>query len=273
MNNIENQWDLSANQYSEHVKKYFTHRRITNLLAASCDFTPSTILDFGCGPGNSTAALSQIFLNTGLIIGIDNSRRMLDEALKDTIKNNIEYLLDDENLTHIKNKVIDAVFLSNSFFHLERKTEFLKNLKYVLTKKSRVYFSMYESVFHPENKITWSYAKEEHDLLISDAIKIINEHGYNYDNRKEDREIFTERSLSILFENSGYELQLSGIINLQRNQDERLSFLRIPAVSQEVFPDIPLDVVDKAMNKLQYNKYGIQERKVYSFTASLKNIA
>ena len=266
----ENQWCLSANKYSEHVKKYFTHRRITNLLAASCDFTPNTILDFGCGPGNSTAVLSQIFLNTELIIGIDNSRRMLDEAVKDTIRNNIEYLLDDESLTHIKNKTIDAVFLSNSFFHLEKKSEFLKNLKCFLTKKSRVYFSMYESVFYPENKNTWIYTREEQDLLMSDAIKIINEHGYNYDNRKEDREIFTENSLFMLFKNSGYKLQLSGIINLERKQDERLSFLKIPAVSQEVFPDIPLDVVDKIMNKLQSNEYSIQQRKVYSFTASLK---
>ena len=68
---------------------------------------------------------------------------------------------------------------------------------------------MYESVFYPENKNTWIYTREEQDLLMSDAIKIINEHGYNYDNRKEDREIFTENSLFMLFKNSGYKLQLS----------------------------------------------------------------
>ena len=43
-------WNLSATKYNDHVKKYFTHRRITNLIAAGLDLSPNIIVDFGCGP-------------------------------------------------------------------------------------------------------------------------------------------------------------------------------------------------------------------------------
>lgn len=271
MNIEENEWDLSAKDYSEHVLRFFTHRRITNLLAASCDFRPKTILDFGCGPGNSTEFLSFLFPDTKLVIGVDSSREMLNEASKVTARENIEYLLDDERLKNIQDKIeIDAIFLSNSFFHLEKKSILLDNLKKHLNKDSYIYFSMYESVFHPENKITWSYESHEHDSLMSDAIRIINKRGFNYEDREEDKEIFSEHTLLDLFETNGYDLQLSGIINLVRGKDERLNFLKIPAVSREVFPNIPQEVINDAMNELQFNNYRNQQRKIYSFSAKLK---
>ncbi|MCD7770809.1 MAG: methyltransferase domain-containing protein [Oscillospiraceae bacterium] len=42
---------------------------------------PQTILDIGCGPGNSTAVLKSIFPNA-LIKGIDTSQDMIDKARK-----------------------------------------------------------------------------------------------------------------------------------------------------------------------------------------------
>ncbi len=43
--------------------------------------SPQTIVDIGCGPGNSTSVLKSVFHNSN-ILGIDNSQNMIDKARK-----------------------------------------------------------------------------------------------------------------------------------------------------------------------------------------------
>ena len=46
------------------------------------DRNPKAIVDIGCGPGNSTSVLKQLFPNAD-ILGIDNSSNMIEKARKD----------------------------------------------------------------------------------------------------------------------------------------------------------------------------------------------
>ncbi len=56
------------------------------------DVNPKTILDIGCGPGNSTAVLKSVFLEAQ-ILGIDTSPNMINEAKK--TYPNIDFKLGD----------------------------------------------------------------------------------------------------------------------------------------------------------------------------------
>ena len=43
------------------------------------DCSPSTVLDIGCGPGNSTSIIKKVFPEAK-VIGIDSSRNMIEKA-------------------------------------------------------------------------------------------------------------------------------------------------------------------------------------------------
>lgn len=51
----------------------------TDLINRLSDISPARILDLGCGPGNSTAALAKHFGNSS-VLGIDASENMLEKA-------------------------------------------------------------------------------------------------------------------------------------------------------------------------------------------------
>lgn len=53
-----------------------------DLIKRISDFSPDTIADLGCGPGNSTRLLKQAF-PCAKIVGIDNSENMIERARKE----------------------------------------------------------------------------------------------------------------------------------------------------------------------------------------------
>lgn len=69
--------DWNAVQYV----KFETERTqpCKDLISRLCDLSPARILDLGCGPGNSTAALARRFQNSS-VLGIDASENMLEKA-------------------------------------------------------------------------------------------------------------------------------------------------------------------------------------------------
>ena len=72
------------------------------------EFAPNSILDLGCGPGNSTKVLKDIFPNVK-IIGADNSDEMLKKARE--LYSDIEFInLDVNNDLHKVNEKFDIVF-------------------------------------------------------------------------------------------------------------------------------------------------------------------
>jgi trans-aconitate 2-methyltransferase len=70
------------------------------------DFSPSRIIDIGCGPGNSTQVLAQRW-PVSFIVGIDNSTSMIEKAKKDYP--NQEWILADA-ATFSSERTYDVVF-------------------------------------------------------------------------------------------------------------------------------------------------------------------
>lgn len=66
---------------SEHYLKFKQQRTqpAIDLALHLKDFTPKSIVDIGCGPGNSTAILAKTFPKA-TILGIDNSLNMINKA-------------------------------------------------------------------------------------------------------------------------------------------------------------------------------------------------
>ncbi|MCD8005737.1 MAG: methyltransferase domain-containing protein [Oscillospiraceae bacterium] len=75
----DNMFEWNSDQYLK-FKAQRTQPAI-DLAKRVADVNPKTVLDIGCGPGNSTAVLKSIFPNAQ-ITGIDTSQDMIDKAKK-----------------------------------------------------------------------------------------------------------------------------------------------------------------------------------------------
>lgn len=266
--NLLEQWNMSANEYNRHVCKFPTHGIITTLLLSGVVNKPRLIVDFGCGPGNSTEIIADHFPSTTSIIGVDYSKKMIEIAKNRMTKHqNISYVVDNEGFLSVELKNVDLVFFSNSFFHLENKEKILQSFSKTLSRNGMLIFSMYESVFNSEITNIWPYSKNSDDSLFKDMLSILKERNIAYKKREEDREIFDNNSLEKLFLSEGYSIFLSGIIRTQRTPVERISFFSIPAVSKEIFPNIDIEIIKSIANEINPKDYTIQERIIYSFTA------
>ena len=69
--------DWNSTQYLK-FKKQRTQPAV-DLAMRVLDRNPKAIVDIGCGPGNSTSVLKQLFPNAK-ILGIDNSSNMIEKA-------------------------------------------------------------------------------------------------------------------------------------------------------------------------------------------------
>jgi len=83
-------WD--AGQYlrfgGERARPFF------DLVAQVGAADPRYVADLGCGPGNLTAALAQRWPNA-TVVGVDNSREMIDAAQASTVPPNLSFALGD----------------------------------------------------------------------------------------------------------------------------------------------------------------------------------
>ena len=106
---------MKKNDWNPELYLKFDKERIQpsiDLLARINYDNPKTIIDIGCGPGNSTQALINRWQNAK-IIGIDNSPSMIEKAKKDYP--NQEWLVLDAGKDEIKNQY-DIIF-SNACIH------------------------------------------------------------------------------------------------------------------------------------------------------------
>ena len=78
----------------------------------------STILDLGCGTGRFSDALATSFDAT--VIGVDPSRKMLDEARKKTVHGRVRYVRSSAETLPLADSSIDLVFMSMVFHHFAR---------------------------------------------------------------------------------------------------------------------------------------------------------
>lgn len=70
--------DWSANQYLKFADQRTRPARDLALRAADC-CRPKTVVDLGCGPGNSTQVLRDVFPDSS-ILGVDSSPKMVERA-------------------------------------------------------------------------------------------------------------------------------------------------------------------------------------------------
>jgi SAM-dependent methyltransferase len=263
-------WNASAEAYDRHTRVFSTHTRITNSLIANVEGAPEVILDFGCGPGNSTLALARQFPNARSIIGVDSAVRMIEIANRATGHDaRIScHCIDFDCLAEVSHEPFDLVVCSNSFFHIENKDAFLDAAGRLVHTYSTVIFSMYDFLFSPSRPITWPYSVKGNDELMLNIVNKLRDFGIPIEARKEEREVFTEVALSKLFERHSWALRVGGILRLSRGINERVSFFQLPVVAQEVFPGVPLDLLKKACLELPLTEDSPpQERNVYSFVA------
>ena len=94
------------------------------------EFAPNSILDLGCGPGNSTKVLKDEF-PTAKIIGADNSDEMLEKAKG--LYPDIEFInLDANGDLHEVNEKFDIVFSNACIQWLPNHNELLPKLMTLL---------------------------------------------------------------------------------------------------------------------------------------------
>lgn len=101
-------------------------------LANRIEINPQSIIDIGCGPGNSTAVLAGKFPNAK-ILGIDNSENMIISAKKNYP--NIEFMLcDAENGFADIERKFDVVFSNACIQWIPNHEKLLNNMMSLLNK-------------------------------------------------------------------------------------------------------------------------------------------
>jgi trans-aconitate methyltransferase len=267
------QWDDSAAAYDLHTRRFGTHYRIAALLGLLAPLAPRTVLDFGCGPGNSTRLLRRAF-PTAAIAGIDSSPAMIHLARATTDAGmRITYhrtdLVTDDPPNDLGHRY-DAVVCANSLFHVADKPALLRALTPLLDPGATIVFSLYDTVFQPANPLVWPLRDQHDDTLMDLLLDRLRSRGHHIHARREDREILTEATLTDLFTNAGFTVRCGAVLRLRRTAAERLSFFSVPATAAEVFPDVPADHVRDAADSLRTAAADLpaQERNVFAFTAT-----
>jgi trans-aconitate methyltransferase len=262
-------WDTSAETYHTHTQTFPTHTKITNLLTAVLDEAPHAVLDFGCGPGNSTRQLRRAYPNARLV-GLDTAPRMIDIALQQTPPQaHIRYLHTD--VTEIaagQPDAFDLIVCSNSLFHVADKPPVLTAFRDLLADDGQVVFSLYDTVLRPTTPVTWPLATHHPDTLMNHVLGALRDAGLPVAERAEDREILTDQTLAALFGAHGLTLHCAGMLRLRRSAAERLAFFTIPSVAAENFPHLEPAAVTAVIRDLT-PPAGTphQERTVYAFIA------
>lgn len=136
---LEKEFDLLADEYhKEHQKniritgeepEYFSEYKIRDLASytKSKNFSPSDILDFGCGIGNSIPFFRKYFPNSHLMASDVSSRSI--EIAKTRFPGQEEYLLIDDGIA-IPEKSQNLLFSACVFHHIphEQHSHWLEEL-------------------------------------------------------------------------------------------------------------------------------------------------
>ncbi|GIF01552.1 class I SAM-dependent methyltransferase [Paractinoplanes rishiriensis] len=266
-------WDDSADAYDQHTRRYDTHKRIAGMLTLLAPHPPAAVLDFGCGPGNSTRLLRRA-MPDATISGLDSSPAMIKLARRNTSDPTIAYHCGDPTTGHppapLGRGCYDLVVAANSLFHVADKPALLRGLLPLLAPDATIVFSLYDTVFQPNHVLRWPLHRQHDDLLMTMLIERLRSHGHTISARDEDREILTETTLTDLFTTAGFTLRCQALLRLHRTAAERLSFFSIPATAAEVFPGIPTSQVQTAAASLLpvTRELPDQERSVFAFTAT-----
>ena len=108
------------------------------LLDTVGDYTDKTILDLGCGIGCFTCELAS---KAKKVVGIDISQKVIDYAIKNNSRENIQYFVQNiENLNEI-NESFDIVFSDMVFNYIENYDKLLNDIYNHLNENGLLVFS------------------------------------------------------------------------------------------------------------------------------------
>ncbi len=138
---------------------------------------PKSIIDIGCGPGNST----QILVNRwpkAEITGLDNSEEMIKTARQDYP--NQEWIVNDFS-THEFNRKFDVVFSNAAIQWMPNHSELLKKFRSLLTKRGVVAVQIPQFWDMPLGKIIDNTAKDDRWRIKTESIaNIFTIHNYSF---------------------------------------------------------------------------------------------
>jgi SAM-dependent methyltransferase len=110
------------------------HRIALDMLALSRD---DRVLDVGCGPGNFTREFARVS-SDGLIVGLDASKTMLAQAVRQPVRGNVAYLRGDACALPFRDDCFDAVCCFAALYLIEEPFRALDEIARVLAPGGRV---------------------------------------------------------------------------------------------------------------------------------------
>lgn len=96
-----------------------------------------SVLDVGCGPGNFTRAFARASVD-GLVVGLDASRTMLDQAVREANPPNVRYVRADAAALPFPDETFDAVCCFAALYFIERPLEAIDEMVRVLAPGGRI---------------------------------------------------------------------------------------------------------------------------------------
>jgi ubiquinone/menaquinone biosynthesis C-methylase UbiE len=96
-----------------------------------------SVLDVGCGPGNFTRAFARAAFD-GLVVGLDASRTMLDQAVREQNPPNVRYVRADAAALPFPDASFDAVCCFAALYFIARPLDAIDEMVRVLAPGGRV---------------------------------------------------------------------------------------------------------------------------------------
>ena len=139
-------------------------RQIKQRAIAALNLQPGeSVLEAGCGHGEDAAHMGQLVGDNGYVLAIDNSKRMLIEAMKRSHGKNIEYRLDEVQAISCKDDFFSACHADRLLVGHPDFEAIFQELLRVLKPKGRISITDVDAlsiVIHPHNKTTEAILKE-----------------------------------------------------------------------------------------------------------------
>jgi ubiquinone/menaquinone biosynthesis C-methylase UbiE len=96
-----------------------------------------SVLDVGCGPGNFTRAFARAS-GDGLVVGLDASRTMLEQAVREANPPNVRYVRGDAAALPFPDATFDAVCCFAALYFIEQPLQAIDEIVRVLAPGGRV---------------------------------------------------------------------------------------------------------------------------------------
>jgi len=168
-------------------KNVLENSEYEKLLVNEIRKTKGRLLDVGCGQGNHTNIIKELYLENKLVyhgIDPDKSKLNLLRSKLNNIKNDLIELKigTAEKLSYRKN-YFDTVLLIRSYSHILDLDSALGNIKKVLKKNGTLiimdnaYFAIINPILSIDKKNHWSNHYRVHNSL--DAVKELKRHGFS----------------------------------------------------------------------------------------------